>query len=386
MSNPNSIEDFLRTLVEKGASDLHLKVDRPPCMRLRGDLVPFEGLESLTAQDTQRYIYSLITEDQRARLEENKELDFSFQVQGLARFRCNAFFQRGVLGAVFRIIPVKIPTAEELGLPAIMKELVQKKQGLFLVTGPTGSGKSTTLASLIDHINSTLPVHVITIEDPIEFMYIDKKAAINQREVGTDTVSFSQALRRALRQDPDVILLGELRDAETIVTAMTAAETGHLVFGTLHTNDTKQTIDRLLDAFPPEAQHQVRMQIAKVLLAVVAQRLLKRADGNGRVAVMEIMINTPTIQKLIEDDKVGAIGKAIEDSSSFYKMQSFNQDLMTHIKAHHISVEEALAFSTNPNDLKIQLQTQGLMSSKAEIPVGLPSGLRPSGGAPPRTI
>jgi twitching motility protein PilT len=229
-----------------------------------------------------------------------------------------------------------------------------------------------------------MPVHVITLEDPIEFVYQDKMAVINQREVGSDTKGFGQGLRRALRQDPDVILIGEMRDAETITVAMNAAETGHLVFGTLHTNDAKQTVDRIVDTFSPDAQHQVRMQLAKCLLAVVAQRLLKRADGKGRVAVQEIMINTPTVQKLIEENKIGAISKAIEDSAAFYKMQSFNQALLEQIKLKAIGIGEALSFSNNPNDLKIQLQTQGIVDSKAEVPTNLPPGLRSAGVMPER--
>ena len=233
------------------------------------------------------------------------------------------------------------------------------------MTGPTGSGKTTTLAAIIDHINRHRPVHIVTLEDPIEFVYEDALGVINQREIGADTRAFAEGLRRALRQDPDVILVGEMRDAETISTALRAAETGHLVFGTLHTNDAKQSIDRILDAYAPESQHQTRMQLAKCLLAVVSQRLVKRADRPGRVAVQEVMINTPTVQKLIEDDKIGALGKAIEDSATFYKMQSLNQALLAHLTARRISVEEALAVSPNPNDLRIRLQTQGLADARA---------------------
>ena len=371
-----SMPELLQALYEKGASDLHLKVGRPPMMRRQGDLVPVEGNRVMDAADVEKLIHGVINTDQRAKLEAERELDFSFSIAGLARFRANAFFQKGLPGAVLRLIPALIPTPEELGLPEVIKELSLKKQGLFLVTGPTGSGKTTTLAAIIDHINSHVPAHIITLEDPIEFVYQDKMAVINQREVGSDTRDFAQGLRRALRQDPNVILVGEMRDAETITTALSAAETGHLVFGTLHTNDAKQSVDRILDTYPPAAQNQVRMQLAKCLVAVVSQRLLKRADGQGRLAVHEIMINTPTVQKLIEDDKIAALGRAIEDSSSFYKMQSLNQALLRQVKAKTITADEALAASRNPNDLKIQLQTQGLMDSKAEAPVSLPPGSR----------
>ena len=371
-----SMPELLQALYEQGASDLHLKVGRPPMMRRRGDLMPVEGNKVMDAEDVEKLIHGVINTDQRAKLEAERELDFSFSIRGLARFRGNAFFQMGVPGAVLRLIPALIPTPEELGLPEVIKELSLKKQGLFLVTGPTGSGKTTTLAAIIDHINSHVPAHIITLEDPIEFVYQDKMAVINQREVGSDTRDFAQGLRRALRQDPNVILVGEMRDDETITTALSAAETGHLVFGTLHTNDAKQSVDRILDTYPPAAQTQIRMQLAKCLVAVMSQRLLKRADGQGRLAVHEIMINTPTVQKLIEDDKIGALGKTIEDSSSFYRMQSFNQALLQRVKAKTITAEEALAASRNPNDLKIQLQTQGLMDSKAEAPVSLPPGSR----------
>ena len=372
-----SLQEVLQAVYSGGASDVHLKVGRPPMMRVNGDLAPVAGNRALELEDVQKFVFALINPAQKARLESERELDFSFQVRGMARFRGNAYYQRGYMGAAFRLIPTVVPTLEQLGLAEVLKELVMKNQGLFLVTGPTGSGKSTTLAALIDYLNSHQPVHIITLEDPIEFIYEDKMAIINQREVGADTLTFAQGLRRALRQDPDVILIGEMRDQETIVTAMNAAETGHLVLGTLHTNDAKQAIDRIVDTFPPESQHQIRMQIAKCLNGVAAQRLIKRADNQGLVAIQEIMINTPTIQKLIEDNRISAISKAIEDSQSFYKMQSFNQALLTLIRNRMVQVDEALAFSNNPNDLRIQLQTEGLMEMNTEVPVGLmPPGLR----------
>lgn len=371
-----TLQELLQAVYAGGASDIHLKVGRPPMMRLNGDLQAVAGNRVMELEDIQKYIFALLTPAQKTRLESDRELDFSFQVRGMARFRGNAFYQRGYMGAAFRLIPAIIPTLEQLGLAEVLKELVMKHQGLLLVTGPTGSGKSTTLAALIDYLNASRPVHVITLEDPIEFVYEDKMAVINQREVGADTMNFAQGLRRALRQDPDVILIGELRDAETIMTAMNAAETGHLVLGTLHTNDAKQAVDRIVDTFPPEGQHQVRMQLAKSLSSVVAQRLVKRADGQGMVAIQEVLINTPTIQKLIEDNRIAAIGKAIEDSQSFYKMQSFNQALLTLIRNRMVDVEEALAYSNNPNDLRIQLQTEGLLETISEVPSGLPPGLR----------
>lgn len=351
------IDEILKHLVEKGASDLHLKAGLPPIIRQKGELVPAAEFERLTPEIIRNMLYDILTEDQKRRYETEREVDFSYHIPQLARFRGNALFQKGYPGAVFRAIPRKIPTLDSLGLPPVLKELVQELQGLVLVTGPTGSGKTTTLASLIDYMNESFSRHIITIEDPIEFVYTDKKCVINQREVGSDTLSFAQALKRALRQDPDVILVGEMRDQETISIAVTAAETGHLVLSTLHTNDCKQTIDRIIDSFPPVQHHQVRMQIAMALKSVISQRLIPKQDGTGRVATMEIMINTPTIKKLIEEGKTGAIAKAIEEGANFYKMQSFNQSLFKLVLEGAISEENALSISQNPNDLKLQLQT-----------------------------
>jgi twitching motility protein PilT len=315
----------------------------------------------------------MLTEVQAKKLENEREIDFSYLVEGLARFRGNIFHQMGFLGAVFRVIPVEIVTIDQLNLPQVLKELVFRNQGIILVTGPTGSGKSTTLAAMIDYLNENRSDHIITIEDPLEFVHRDKKCVINQREVGLDTRSFAEALKRALRQDPDVILVGEMRDPETISIAMTAAETGHLVFSTLHTNDAKQSMDRIIDTFPPEQQHQVRMQLAMTLCAIISQRLIKKSDGSGRVAVIEVMINTPTIRKMIEEGKIGAIDKAIHDSASLYKMQTMNQHLFRLVKEGTITQEAALGISNNPNDLRIMFQTQ-MPGAPPASPPSKPSG------------
>jgi twitching motility protein PilT len=378
---PNlTIQELLKAVHDRGGSDLHLKAGRPPMIRLHGEILPVEGEKPLEIDDLTSYVYAVINSQQRSTLERDRELDFSFYLRGVARFRGNAFFQKGAVGAVFRLIPAEIPSIDGLGLAPILKDLVTRRQGFFLVTGPTGSGKTTTLAALINHINNTQRVHIMTLEDPIEYVFEDKLAVINQREIGTDTHDFAQGLRRALRQDPDVILIGELRDPETMTTAMNAAETGHLVFGTLHTNDAKQSIDRIIDTFPPDQQNQIRMQLAKCLLGVVAQRLIRRVGGDGRLALQEIMINTSTVQKLIEDNKIGAIGKAIEDSAEYYKMQSFNQALLGLIARNAVTVEEALSYSPNPNDLRIRLQTEGIVGTSSAGPT--PPGLRGAGGRP----
>ncbi len=374
------LEEVLRKLVEKGGSDLHMKVGLHPMLRERGELVPLEGFDVVGPDDMKQMLYGIFTEDQKVKLEKERELDFSYFISKVARFRGNALFQKGMMGAVFRVIPNKIPTMEALGHPPVLKELVKEKQGLVLVTGPTGSGKSTTLAALINYMNENYSHHIITIEDPIEFVYKDSKSVINQREVGQDTLSFAQALRRALRQDPDVILVGEMRDQETISIAVSAAETGHLVFSTLHTNDAKQTIDRIIDTFPPDQHHQIRMQIAMALKAVVSQRLIPRKDGNGRVAILEIMMNTPTIRKLIEEGKTGAMAKAIEDSSSFYNMQSFNQCLFKLVMEGIVDETHALTISQNPNDLKLQLQTAKFSAQKQQKDEQQEQPPKPGGG------
>lgn len=366
------LDQCLKYVVDVNASDLHLKAGRPPLMRYRGDIVPIDGTPPLTQEEVQREIYSVTNTMQQKRLEEEKELDFSFQIKGLARFRGNIFYQRGMMSAVFRMIPTTVPSLEELGLPVVLKELVTRPQGLFLLAGPTGCGKTTTLASLVQFVNENFRKHIITIEDPIEFAHSDIKSIVNQREVGTDTADFAQALRRALRQNPDVILMGELRDRETITTAITAAETGHMVMGTIHANDSRQTIDRIIDTFPPDSQNQVRIQIAAALVAIVSQRLLKRKDESGRIASTEILINSPMIKKLIEENKSSQIPKIMEESATFYKMQTMNQSLFSLVKDNLVTIEEALAISDNPSDLKIRFQTQGIASAHGKaIPPGL---------------
>lgn len=355
-SEPN-LNFYLRELIKRGGSDLHLKVGRPPLFRIRGDLLPTE-FPIIGKKDMEDLLLPILNGVQRERLEGERELDFSYLIEELARFRGSYFYQMDKLGGVFRVIPIQIATLEELGLPEVLKEIVSREQGLILVTGPTGSGKSTTLAAMVNYLNERVDKHIITIEDPIEFIHDDKKCVINQREVGNDTRSFSEALKHALRQDPDIILVGEMRDPETIHTALTASETGHIVVSTLHTTYAKQSISRIIDAFEPSQQNHVRIRTAMSLIATVAQKLIKKSDGSGRTAVMEIMINTPTVRKLIIDEKLDQIDKAIEDSAKLYKMQTFNQHLFNIVQDGAITKEDALAASYNPNDLRIMFQTQ----------------------------
>lgn len=355
---------LLKELVDSGGSDLHVKCGRPPLLRLRGELLATDS-PVVSREEMEQMLRTVVSPLQLGKLTEERELDFSYLVEGLGRFRGNIFYQMGLPGAVFRAIPTKIKTVDELKLPPALKQIAEKRQGIILVTGPTGSGKSSTLAAIINLINESRHDHIITIEDPVEFVHIDKSCTINQREVGSDTRSFSEALKRALRQDPDIILVGEMRDPETISIAMTAAETGHLVLSTLHTNDAKQSIDRVIDSFSSDQQHQVRMQLAMTLSAVISQKLAKTSDGKGRIAVVEIMINTPTIRKLIEDGRTGMIDKAIAESALLYNMQTMNQHLFELVRGGIITREEAVSTSKNPNDLKIMLETQS-QEPKAE--------------------
>jgi len=352
------IDDLLRVVVEKNASDLHLCVGVPPVLRIDGRLYRTPFMPAEPAQ-TQRLIYEILTDDQIQRFENELELDFSYSLQNIARFRVNVFKDRGNVAAAFRLIPRRIPSIRELGLPVILEELILKPRGLILVTGPTGSGKSTTLAAMIDHLNNTDSRHVITIEDPIEYMHTHKKCIINQREIGQDTLSFAKALRSALREDPDVILVGEMRDLETIATAITAAETGHLVLATLHTNNAAETIDRIIDVFPAEQQAQIRVQLSNNLVAVLSQQLLPRASGRGRVAAMEIMIATPAIRNLIREGKTHQIPSIIQTSGEV-GMQTMDQALRDLYLQGIITYEDAMSRAQRPEELKKMLADAGV--------------------------
>lgn len=353
-----TLDNILTLMRERVASDLHLRLGRPPLMRMGGDLLPTEH-PPLTSDAVWALISPVMNEHLVAKLEEERELDLDYQVPGVARFRFNIFYTKGVLGAVIRLIPLDVPTIDQLGLPPVLKDLSVKPHGLFLVTGPTGSGKSTTLACCVEHINQTRHCHVITIEDPIEFVYSDKKATITQRALGRDSLTHKHALRAALRQDPDVILAGEMRDRETMELAIHAAETGHLVLSTLHTNDAKQTIDRILDTFPAEIQVGLRRMLSVSLIGVVCQRLIKSASGRGRVPAMEILVNSPAIKELIEKGDTAGIDKALAASQSYWRMQTFNQHLAQLVKERKITDEEAVKNSASPDDLKLMLRGLG---------------------------
>lgn len=350
-----NLEELLHKLVERRGSDLHLKVGRPPLFRIAGDLLAMPFPE-VTRQEMQESMFRIMSPQVRRKFEKNLEVDFAYEVPGLARFRVNVYVQRQDIAAAFRFIPLEVPTIDALGLPEVFKDIGSHPNGLVIVTGPTGSGKSTTLAAIIQHINQTRPVHILTVEDPIEFVYTDELATINQRELGTDTYDLIAALRSALRQDPDVILMGEMRDRATMEFAITAAETGHLVFSTLHTNDAKQTLDRLIDAFSQtEYAKQIRQQLAFTLRAVICQRLLKRADGTGMVPAIEILINSPNVKQILAEGATRDLDKVMENDT-YYKMQTFNQSLLQLVKQGLVTEEEALAASSTPEDLKLALR------------------------------
>ena len=377
-----SIDDLLEQMFARGASDLHVTVGTAPAMRIRGHLERLEGIEPLVAEDTQTLLYRVLNSEQQKQLEIKRQLDFAYSVPGVARFRVNVFFQREALGAAFRVIPHEIKTLEELGLPAGLSVLTEKPRGLVLVTGPTGSGKSTTLAAMIDQINRTRHDHILTIEDPIEFVHRHKGCVVNQREIGPDATSFGEALRAALRQDPDVILLGEMRDPETISTALTAAETGHLVFGTLHTQSASSTVDRIIDVFPAEQQEQVRIQIAGTLQGVVTQALLPTADGQGRVAALEILFPDDAVRNLIRQGKVEQI-YSIMQTGTAKGMQTMEQALAELVQRRIVAPDAALARSSRPDQLIGILERTGfdlsvLEPEPAELPP-LGGGLRVAG-------
>ena len=358
MAHVTSIDDLLTQMVALDASDLHLTVGAPPVLRLRGHLERMDGIDSLSADDTRDLLYRILSSEQQKKLEVSRQLDFAHSIPGLARFRVNCFFQRETLGAAFRLIPNEIKSLEELGLSSSLHELSRKPSGLVLVTGPTGSGKSTTLASLIDEVNRTRHDHILTIEDPIEFLHNHKGCIVNQREVGVDAVSFAEGLRGALRQDPDVILVGEMRDLETISTAMTAAETGHLVFGTLHTQSAAGTIDRIIDVFPPEGQDQVRTQIAATLQGVITQTLLPTADGLGRVPALEILLPDDAVRNLIRQGKVEQIYSVMQTGSA-KGMQTMEQSLADLILRGVVTKEIGLTRSSRSEELAGLLERSG---------------------------
>src|SRR4051812_29333600 len=351
------VNDLLKIAVDNGASDLHLKVGSAPMMRVRGTLVPATEEKKLDHEDVIAMSAAIMSTTQRQKFKESQEVDLAYSVAGLGRFRCNIFQQRGTVGMGLRVIPMQIRTIDELGLPAVLKRIAEEERGLVLVTGTTGSGKSTTLAGMIDFINKTRPAHVMTVEDPIEFLHRDNKSMVNQREVAVDTRSFAQALRSALRQDPDVILVGEMRDFETIETGLLAAETGHLVFSTLHTLDATETINRIIAVFPPHQQKQVRLQLAAVLKAVVSQRLIPRADQRGRVPAVEVLVATALIRDcIIDKEKTHLIQGAIAAGTSQYGMQTFDQSIFGLFQQGLISYEEALRWASNIDEFKLKVQ------------------------------
>ncbi len=351
------LNDVLGVAIKGGASDIHLKAGLPPMFRINGQLVPLKDGARISPEEMSRMALSIMNNFQRERFKQFNELDLAYGVPGLGRFRVNVFQQRGTVGIVLRVIPFKVRTLDDLNLPPILKTIALDERGLILVTGTTGSGKSTTLAAMIDHINTNETVHVMTVEDPIEFLIRDKRSVVNQREVGVDTMSFSQALKSALRQDPDVILVGEMRDLETIETALLAAETGHLVMSTLHTLDATETISRVVSVFPPHQQRQIRLQLGAVLRAVICQRLVPTKDGQGRVAALEIMRNTARIREMVEDkDRTKEIEAAIAEGNIAYGMQTFDQALMAHYKTGLITYEEALRQASNPSNFALRVQ------------------------------
>src|SRR5437762_4521504 len=365
-----TLSDLLKKMLEMNGSDLHISTNSPPQVRVHGHLQPLD-MPMLTPSETKQLAYSVLTDAQKHRFEENLELDFSFGLKGLARFRGNLFNQRGATGAVFRVIPFEIRSFQQLNLPPIVAKLCEKPRGLILITGPTGSGKSTTLAAMIDKINTERHDHIITIEDPIEFVHQNKNCLVNQREVHSDTKSFSDALRAALREDPDVVLIGEMRDLETIESALRIAETGHLTFGTLHTNSAASTINRVIDVFPAHQQSQIRAQLSLVLEGVICQSLLAKIGGAGRVCAMEILIPNPAVRNLIREDKIHQIYSAMQSGQDKFGMQTFNQSLASLYFTKQISLETALLRSSMPDELQEMINRgQAAVGAKAAPAAG----------------
>jgi twitching motility protein PilT len=365
-----SLSELLKRMSDMSASDLHLTTNTPPQVRVDGHLRPLTEFPPLTAADTKQLAYSVLTDTQKHRFEEQLEIDFSFGIKGLARFRGNIFNQRGAVGAVFRAIPFEIKTFDALSLPAVVKTLCDKPRGLVLVTGPTGSGKSTTLAAMLDKINADRHDHIVTIEDPIEFLHGHKNCLVNQREVHADTHSFGNALRAALRQDPDVVLIGEMRDLETIESALRIAETGHLTFGTLHTNSASSTINRIIDVFPAHQQPQIRAQLSLVLEGILCQALLPRASGSGRAMAMEVLIPNAAIRNLIREDKIHQIYSAMQTGQEKFGMQTFNQSLASLYHTKQISLQTALSRSSNPEELQDMINRGPNVPQRTLTPVG----------------
>jgi twitching motility protein PilT len=360
------VAQILIDAVGQGASDIIIKVGNRPLARIDGELQPLypEG-ERLLPPDTEQMARQLMPEYRIKEFENEQEADFAYAVPGLGRFRINAFRQRGSVSLVLRAIPVEAPTFDQLGLPEVVRDLAEEERGIVLVTGTTGSGKSTTLAAMIRHINSTMAKHIVTIEDPIEYLYRDERSGINQREIGSDTASFKRALRRVLRQDPDVILIGEMRDEETVQTALSAAETGHLVFSTLHTADAAETVNRILEFYEPHEQTQARSMLASVLRGVISQRLVPTADGEGRVAVLEVLRTTGRVQDVIKDGDVSALPEIISEGA-FYGMMSFDQALYNQVKAGKVAMDTALTYATRPHDFKLLVQGEGRVGTTME--------------------
>jgi twitching motility protein PilT len=365
VDHPTVSFDFAELLMEvlhRRASDLHVTAGQHPVIRVRGRLVALEDYPVLTSAATREVIYSILTNDQRQRLETDWQLDFAYAVPGTARFRVNAYVQRQAIAAAFRLIPQDLPSIDDLGLPTVLHDFAKRPRGMVLVTGPTGSGKSTSLAGIIDEINATREEHILTIEDPIEFLHRHKKCIVNQREIGSDAQSFAGALKGALRQDPDVILVGEMRDLETIHTALTAAETGHLVFATLHTQDTPQTIDRIIDVFPPEQQQQVRVQLSVALQGIITQQLLPTLDGSGRIAACEVLVPTPAIRNLIREGKTHQIYSSLQTGSN-QGMQTMDTALAQLVRSGQISTKLAESRSTTPEELRRLLGMNSLQAA-----------------------